>query len=208
MTPEQVTEIVERALRDWHNFPWQAWLLTVIILGALVCLGSYLAERGKQRAIREVLKGTTQIVEEVRSLYAAQLEDQRLTNQLRLAALEERLKVHQEAYVWWRQLVRNCNKPKEGPETAFKCQEWWMEHCLYLSGDVRDALYKCFWAAFGHAELLREPRDGDINKAVKEREENWQRIMRAGEIILGSVSLLAMPDEKSLTPKELSPPKQ
>lgn len=49
------------------------------------------------------------------------------------AALDKRLETHQRAYRLWFELYSNWHKPGAG-DIAYKCQEFWYDHCLYLYG--------------------------------------------------------------------------
>lgn len=192
MTPDQVQQIVERALRDWHNFPWQAWFLTLVILGIVAFIGFYVAESAKQRAILDALEKNTKVVEGIRSMYAAELEDRRGKNQLRLAALDRRLEAHQQAYGLWRKVIRTVHH-EDAAQTVFECQEWWDKNCLYLSEEARDAFQRSYSAAFHHTSYTRaNPRDAAALKLIN---DNWETIQRAGEVIVKAAALPPIPME-------------
>ena len=61
----------------------------------------------------------------------------------RMAALDMRLKTHQEAYKLWQEMVMAMDDPKKGPETAARCQQWWYDHCLYLDARSRKEFIEC-----------------------------------------------------------------
>jgi hypothetical protein len=83
-------------------------------------------------------------------------------HQLRLAALERRLGVHQEAYTLWWDLQRKMFGA-EAWDGAFACQEWWIKNNLYLNltPDVRQAFRDAFVAVSTMVELRGEPRDDE-----------------------------------------------
>ena len=87
---------------------------------------------------------------------------QRITG-FRMAALEKRLESHQEAYSLWHELDLNLNDRDKGPKTAIKCQQWWMDHCLYLDPRSRDHFIRCAREAFLHSELKGSEDPADTN---------------------------------------------
>jgi hypothetical protein len=126
-------------------------------------------------------------------LYATQLEDHKLRNQLRLAALTERLAAHQEAYRRWHLLMANCNKQDEINKIAFDCEQWWKGNCLYLSKEAREAFHDSCIAASQRPGLIPEgSRDADLMKLAR---ENHDIIYRTGKIIVDAVGLPPMIDE-------------
>lgn len=105
-----------------------------------------------------------------------------LAAQLRLTAAERRLQAHQQAFTWWRKLLRSAHQPKAG-EVANECITWWEENCLYLNAEARDALVI---AAQSTADHQTFKSDRTNPKLVR---ENWERITRAGNIIVASAQL-------------------
>jgi len=106
---------------------------------------------------------------------------------LRMAALEKRLAVHQEAYSLWIELKFSQDRLK----VAAHCQEWWDKNCLYLSQDAREAFRKAYFAAFSH-QMLTEQR-GPVEDIKKESKV----IDAAGEAIVRGASLPPIGDEFS-----------
>jgi hypothetical protein len=127
------------------------------------------------------------IAEFIRARYSSRLE---LRNQLRLAALSERLAAHQEAYSQWMYMMANCNKP-EIRKIAAECENWWKGKCLYLSKEAREAFLTCCLTAFHRPDFLQEdaPRDADL---IRLAQENYKMMYRTGKVIVDAVGLLPM----------------
>jgi hypothetical protein len=100
-------------------------------------LSSYVDEKGKNLATKEDIGAITREVESVRHDYSALLEQLKARNQLRMAALDTRLRVHQEAFTNWRKLFTSSGDEME--EVAKECSDWWNLNCLYLEPEVRQA---------------------------------------------------------------------
>ncbi len=65
----------------------------------------------------------------------------------RLAALEKRLAVHQEAYILWTELLGVIHKPDNSGEkhsVIIKAQDWWNRNCLYLDPISRKEFKNCY----------------------------------------------------------------
>jgi len=93
--------------------------------------------KGQNLATKEDIEELTTKVEAVKIGF---------DNRLKLAALTERLKVHQEAYTRWRELV-----VKIGDESASNfnnfvrdSEEWFHRNCLYFTNEAREAFLTSF----------------------------------------------------------------
>ncbi len=106
-------------------------------------------------------------------------------NQIRMAALDKRLSVHQEAYKLWHDLLWS----HDNLDAAFTCQEWYPRNCLYLAPEARKAFYRAYRAAFDRPSLLSQ-QDVTLIK------ENWNDIRRAGSIIANGVGLPELGEEE------------
>lgn len=117
------------------------------------------------------------------SEYAKILELFKTKNQLRLAALSERLRAHQEAYQLWRELNAQLNHPQEVCEVCSRCDLWWGNNCLYLEPEARKAFFIAFVSARDLDWYKQNSTNGDlVTKCYKE-------INDAGAIIEQSVAL-------------------
>jgi hypothetical protein len=120
-------------------------------------------------------------------------------HQLRLAALERRLGVHQGAYTLWWDLQRKMFGA-EALDAAFACQEWWIKNNLYLTPDVRQAFRDAFVAVSTIVQLRGEPRD---DEGLRERRASIEIVRKLGDMITKAVALPPIPLE-ALT-KDRSP---
>jgi hypothetical protein len=142
----------------------------------------YLNEKAKSLATREDIAGLTHAVEAIKVQYATLIEAQKARHQLRLAGIDRRLQVHQEAFVHWRELFRSMHTP-EVNTTAGKCSEWWEQNCLYLEPNVREAFATALVAANSHASLLQDRSNADLVK------QNWAEIMAFPKVMFDAIQL-------------------
>jgi hypothetical protein len=103
-------------------------------------------------------------------------------NQLRLAALDKRLEVHQQAYTRWRKLLFNIGNEETIKDIIIDSQTWWEENCLYLDPKARKLFYLAVQRAGLHAAFLRE-------RNVNIIQGNVEFIESVGEAILAGVAL-------------------
>lgn len=171
-----------------------------VIAGAVVFLllkfflPGYLSEKGKNLATKEDIAKITDEIERVKSQYAVLLEELKAKHQLRLAAIDRRLEAHQEAFTLWRELLSHTHTEEVG-NAVIKCQDWWEKNCLYLEPNVREAFSDAYSAAHTHNALLQGRSNVELVK------ENWERITRAGQIILEAAQL---PGFTTVEKKELA----
>ena len=118
---------------------------------------SYLTKKAENLATKEDIASITDQVELVKSQYSVILENIKAKNQLRLAALDKRLQVHQEAFTLWRELFGAIHSPDIG-KAVIICQEWWGKNCIYLEPEVRRAFTDAYTAANMHASILQSYR--------------------------------------------------
>jgi hypothetical protein len=70
-------------------------------------------------------------------------ERQRITA-FRMAGLDKRLEAHQEAYRLWNNMIRALDRTKEERGKAVEeCDQWWINHCLYLDARSRKEFIDC-----------------------------------------------------------------
>lgn len=100
-------------------------------------------------------------------------------DKFRLAALEKRLEVHQEAYTLWLELLWSVSKSDERIEVISKGQDWWNKNCLYLDSKSMEAFRKALIVAT-HFEL---------RETSKERGLAFEKIQEAGKYIAEGVNL-------------------
>lgn len=123
-----------------------------------------------------VLVGTGATV--IGVIVQARVSGQEIRARYRLAAIEKRLEVHQEAYSRWIEIQWSLHDAKIG-NLVIEAQDWWTKNCLYLDPESRDA----FWKALINAHSVRAITDSEERKLV------MGEIRRAGDLIMEGVSL-------------------
>lgn len=125
-------------------------------------------------------------------------------NQLRIAAIEKRLEVHQKAYSLWTELRSKAHDSENIGQFVIMCQKWWDENCLYLEPQARKAFKHAYICANNHKDFLNERQlliadkkaIDDINKTIK---ENWADISKAGPAIVEGIELPTIGEEETKT---------
>ncbi|MGI6460634.1 MAG: hypothetical protein ACOX5J_11165 [Candidatus Hydrogenedentales bacterium] len=99
----------------------------------------------------------------------------------RLAALDKRLQVAQEAFELWRKLLSSLGNDAARNDAIKRCHQWWCQNCLYLSKEVRHEFYFSFISAH-----MADNENLDVRLPVRER------ILELGKLIEKSVGLPAL----------------
>jgi hypothetical protein len=165
MNTLEIKSIIEQALRDPRNFPFLIYALIFVVAAAGAYFGAYFRRKGQNLADKEDIEKLTNIVEGVRVQHAKDFENLAQENrkvielmsqkhQLRLAALDRRLKAHQQAFTLWQELDRNKTTDKID-SVILECQKWWDNNCLYLDTHARMAFIEAIHAARNHNNLLK-----------------------------------------------------
>jgi hypothetical protein len=200
---------------SFHRSDWLAVaspIVTLVIVGAGYWT-TYWQERGRARATARSVKQLTRAVEDIKQENAQKLaeiqhqnavliEQLKSRHQLRLAAIDKRLQVHQEAFELWRLLIAKIHSD-DIRSAVQECVEWWEKNCLYLEESARNAFSRAMWSANDHKMLLDLPfRDSATVESVQ---KNWANIMDAGNIILNAVSLPGLTDAEKEELEQLAP---
>ena len=215
MKPEELYRIVRNALEEGVSLDTKSLLIIICIVllyGIVVLVVSYLKNKGRNLATKEDIKAITEKIESVKADYAEKLEnivhenklirDQlQQRHEMRLAALEKRLAVHQEAYTLWWEMMGKASKNDGIGDFIIKCQKWFVKNSLYLTKESRNAFYDAYNAAFIHPDLKRNRESAAVLK------ENFQKIQRAGEVFVEAVSLPSLGDNE-YSPIDDPQPKQ
>ena len=162
---------------------------------------AYATEKGKNLATKEDVGEITRIVENVRAESARELEEirhqyrsildgQGQRHQLRMAALERRLQAHQEAYTLWWNLLGAVHDEQRIGKIVMDCQDWWVNNCLYLDAETRNAFSAAYHAAQMHKDLLRPVPQTEAAR------ENWEVIRKAGQAVVKGVELPSVGDNE------------
>ena len=103
-------------------------IIAIVVYALVAYCSYYLAHKAKNLATKEDIGVITDKVEQVKLLYAGQLEQVKLRHQLKMAALDKRLQAHQEAFSFWAKM----NKTPYGEEFKklhVECSNWWENNC-------------------------------------------------------------------------------
>jgi len=155
-------------------------------------LGAYLKRKAENLATKEDIETITRKVEDIRSVYNKQLELHKasleLSNQLKLAALDQRLEKHQEAFTLWRNLLFSLRDEEKIGAAIDESQKWWDKNCLYLSDKARSAFHTAFILAVDFRNLPMAD-----SETIKE----WfEKINEAGKKIVEAVNLPPLSEDK------------
>ena len=115
---------------------------------------NYLAQKATNLATKEDIAEITQKIEFIKSQYAVLLEEVKVRNQLKMAALDKRLQAHQEAFSLWSRM----NKTPYGEEFKklyVECSHWWDNNCLYLDQNVRSEFLRSITAMNQHHLIVQ-----------------------------------------------------
>ena len=183
MTQEEIKMITQFLIQ----FSYVAVMAGVVVFLLLkFFLPGYLTEKGKNLATSEDIASITSKIESVKADYSVLLEELKSKNQLKLAAIDKRLEVHQEGFSLWHELLSKAHRADVG-DCVMRCQVWWVSNCLYLEPKAREAFSVAYHAASSHRTFLES---GEI-ELVK---QNWAAIMNAGQIIVEAVKLPRLTD--------------
>jgi len=191
------------------NFMILPLIVGIVVIGLVVLLGAYLRQKGKEYAKQEHIERLTKTVENIKldnqNEFEALAQENRLAlsafgqkHDLRLAALDKRLEVHQKAYSLWFRLLGSVHHEAELWNVLQECNDFWVNHSLYLSAESRKAFDEAVHAASMHQAVKQE---GDGTKTKK----NWDKIFRAGKVFVQSVSLPSLGEEELLPSKNGKP---
>lgn len=187
MTPQEINILAETIIRRGIFEP--GFLIFLIAWPLITALGayfvSYLHEKGKNAATHEDIKCLTTAIEEVKHSFAQQIEALRGRHQLRMAAADRRLEVHQYAFSRWFKMFGQVHQ-NSIRDLYKENQEWWADNCLYLSPVASLAFMTACQAALFHADLLKMRVSSD------KIQENWEKIASAGNDIRKGADLPAL----------------
>lgn len=178
MSPEEIQIIFTFLLRYGFEASVAAGIVFLLVK---YFLPGYLSEKGKNLATKEDVAEVTKQIEEVKSTYNQILETFKAKQQLRLAAVEKRLQVHQEAFCLWRR-INGAIGTDYLPQIIKECDEWWGNNSLYLEPEPR----KAFLEAWVSARDLKWYQENSEPTLVT---KCYQQINYAGEAITRAVEL-------------------
>ncbi|MCF7811597.1 hypothetical protein K9N50_11480 [bacterium] len=112
------------------------------------------------------------------------------SDQFRLAAIDKRLKAHQDAFCLCIQLINSFDKVDLLQSIANKSWEWWSSNCLYLDEKSSNA----FKSAIISIKFTKIPDLGD---------KCWDNVQKAANIIANSAGLPTIGEIKPVKQKTL-----
>lgn len=171
------------------------WLASLLGAGIGTWVTSYFSEKGKNLATKEDIAGITRSVEEVKNEYNLLIEEIRSRNSLKMAAIDKRLEVHQQAYTYWNEIVSVHKQEQLLDSIIVRAQSHYNLNCLYLDATVskeyHDMLY---WASHYH-DILRECKEGD-ETALQQRKDFLALLKSIGNLIRMAVSLPSINEDQ------------
>ena len=179
---------MESPSNQMYFIQWCNYIIWLIVAAIGAYIGTYLREKGRNIATKEDIGKITAEIEKVKLIYTKEIEYIKHKQQLRLAAIDERLRIHQKAYSLWKKLVSNVHKFDEIGSVVMECQTWWIDNCLYLAPDAREALLRAIFCAANHKDFLQDRTN------IKLIKDNWDDIMRAGDEIVKATDLPSLGD--------------
>lgn len=177
-----------------QGYSFLVLLLMAVLLPSLSAfLGAFFKRKGENLASKGDIEELTKAVKSVEHEFNREIEDLKGHHQVRTAAAERRLQVHQEAYTLWNELLHHVHKSTI-EEVVVRCQEWYFKNCLYLSAEANDAFRRAYTAALNHRQYLHSP---DSRNLI---ERNWGVITAAEDAIRQAVELppLGEPEHQAL----------
>lgn len=118
------------------------YVLSPIAAAATAYWGAYSAEKAKNRATKDDIKGITAKVEEVKQAFNTQLANLNAHHQLRMLAAERRMQAHQDASYWWNKLFRALTASDETfKDLHQQAEDWYRKNDLFLGKETRDAFF-------------------------------------------------------------------
>lgn len=181
----------------WTNLMLASVIILQLIIGGILLYGrSYIKKKAENLAQIEDLDKMTKIVEEIKKDYALILENAKARNQLKMAALDKRLEVHQKAYTQLRKLIE---KSRVLPDTDFSekikdARNWWEENCLYLEEKGREAFITTTNTIWNYRDSYKAPEPRDLIRL----ENMWNDILLGVEAIVSGIELPPIKEDKNL----------
>jgi hypothetical protein len=104
--------------------------------------------------------------------------------QLAATTWARRLEAHQEAFSLWHKCwsVVHEEDQKKRNDTLNETTEWWLDNCLYLSEDARNAFVRMISSVRMHKIFLESKQDSEEWKS--RIIENWDLITSTGQLII------------------------
>ncbi len=201
MTPQEIQEMAKELAEG--QAIW--YVLSACIGGAIAGLGTYLAEKGKNRATKEDIAAITAKVKDVEDVFNRGLADLNAHHQLRMVAAERRLDAHQKAFFQWQKIHTSivAGRWKEALERSESAMEWFDSNCVFLTASTRSAFFNAVRAAVFHVSA-----SDSLGSNTELYTKNLETIKGAGSIILRDVNLPELGAEFMPTRSDLNSTRQ
>ena len=156
---------------------------------------SYLSEKAKNLATKKDIGNLTRIVEDVKIEYSTLIETIRSRNSLKMAAIDKRLQVHQQAYTYWNEIISAYKNEPLLNSILEPALSHYNLNCLYLDATVSNKYHEMlYWASHYH-DIVIECREGD-ELALKQKEDFLVLLKSMGNLIRMAVSLPSINEDQ------------
>lgn len=163
---------------------------------------SYLSEKSKNIATKEDIADITRSVEEVKNEYNLFIEEIRSRNSLKMAAIDKRLEVHQEAMTLCIQAIRKVHNVDEiGPHVAIM-DDFYIKNCIYLTPKAREAFWGSYMSANDYKFYKRTAIESGDDELKADAKAMWAEITGAPNIIMKELELPPMSDKEVQGPRK------
>jgi hypothetical protein len=193
MYPETLYENMRKGVDAGSSFDLSFWVLIGLMVLLTVFLIFYLGSKREDSAEKEDAINLAKQIADMRGLSERQLQILEQLHRIapgqagrhygfRQAAMDKRLNAHQEAYILWWGMMENLRSKERIAEVVNRCQKWWVQNCLYLTPEAREAFRKAYHAAILHPELVSNHGD------KKEIQDTYNTVREAGRVLVKAVS--------------------
>ena len=116
-------------------------------------------------------------------------------DKFRLAALEKRLEIHQEAFYRWSKIIYlRFEEDPAKKNFLFDCQEWYYKNCLYLETNSRLEFIRCVNNVFEYKNYWENWRNSirgskEYENANTLLKDIFAQIQKTGEIIAKGIDI-------------------
>lgn len=163
---------------------------------------SYLSEKAKNLATKKDIGNLTRIVEDVKIEYSTLIETIRSRNSLKMAALDKRLEVHQEAVKLCIETTRKLANEQETLEHLHKLGQFYINNCIYLNKVASKAFWDSYSAAGLYHVMLDSSKQTQHPDEIQKVKQLRDQIYKAPNIIIAEFELPPMSDKDVQGPRK------
>ena len=124
---------------------WSTIIAVILgVVGSAYGLFELFLKTYVKTTVEESVKNGFEVArQKMREGFEREMQTNELGIRLRLAAIDDRLKAHQEAYAIWRKMRSTLHAQDVDKAPVLKeCSAFWDQKCLYLSNDARASFWK------------------------------------------------------------------